>query len=126
MINDSSSLLLFSYFFLAHLLTPIKWRSCDENHDHHSNRINNNNNIEECQYLLPKNGEISQSSVATKIVHAADLELLVDYKFLAISIGLSFILAMSVDLTRILPTFLTVRELTDDLLMKLIILFFID
>ncbi|CAG9799751.1 unnamed protein product [Chironomus riparius] len=90
----------------AHLLAPIKWRSCEEHHDHYSNRIYNNN-VEECQYLLPKNEEISQSSVTTKIVHATDLELLVDYKFLALGIGLSFILAMSVDLTKLLPTFLT-------------------
>ena len=98
----------FYFIFLAHLLTPIKWRSCEEHHDHYSNRINNNN-VEECQYLLPKTVEVSQNSVTTKIVHAADLELLVDYKFLALGIGLSFILAMSVDLTKLLPTFLTVR-----------------
>lgn len=96
--------------FLAHLLTPIKWRSCEESLNYYSSHINNIN-ADECQYLLPKKEDDQPHSVTTKIVHATDLELLVDYKFLALGIGLSVILAMSVDLTKILPAFLIVRHL---------------
>jgi hypothetical protein len=84
-------------FFLAHLLAPIKWRSCDENDD-------------ERQCLLQNTHEMPHESMTTNIFHHSDLELFIDYKFLTISIGLSFIFALSIDLTKIFPTFLTVSS----------------
>lgn len=87
------------------MLAPIKWR----NSDCHFRNDNNNCNDLEKQPLLPcKHEKQKHLIVAREIVQASDLDLLSDYKYLVISVGLSFIFALSTDFTKMFPYFLAV------------------
>ncbi|KAG5678252.1 hypothetical protein PVAND_007944 [Polypedilum vanderplanki] len=78
-------------------VAPIKWRS----HCEITDVID-----EEQRPLLQENNQQKKFVVIRDVIQAADLDLLSDFNYLIISVGLSLIFAISTDFTKILPSFL--------------------
>lgn len=87
------------------MLAPIKWRTNCDNPQYHRKC----SQVDEQLPLIQQNKSEEKHTV-TEIFYATDLDLLTDYKYLTISIGLSFIIALSNDLSRILPKIFEVRN----------------
>lgn len=65
----------------------------------------------QCSSSCPvKNATEENHSVMRDVVKASDLDLLMDYNYLVISIGLAFVYAVSIDSSSVLPGLLTVSK----------------
>lgn len=82
-------------------MAPIKWRNRSRECEAHFDE-------DEGTPLIPKS---ERFEIVKDIVQSADLNLLLDYKYLIIASGLAIIYALSLDLTHILPRYFNVRNI---------------
>jgi hypothetical protein len=105
------------------MLAPIKWResACDHPPERHrscsySEPLVENHRCSESEPLLNSNSNSAEQNPINnsrfnfpiELFRASDLDLLLDYKYLILSSGLSIVYVLSQDLNDILPTLFTV------------------